>query len=169
VAGEFRQRQHGILLAFIVANPVLDSQGDVARSGNSFGQSGILYRIARVGIKDIHDDLAGAQTVEVFDQLALGRTRPRPAANLPQARIVDLDQYNVAADRLAAHRIPANAQAVFEQFAETGQAEDDGGQKRPQQKPQPLVRPVRGLVCRCQAHPASKGQRTRAHLCACKG
>ena len=63
-----------------------------------------------------------------------------------QARIVDLDQDDVAADRMAADLVAADAQAVLQQFAEADQAEEDRGQQRPQQQLQALVLAVGGFV-----------------------
>ena len=60
--------------------------------------------------------------------------RPRPAADFAQGLIVDLDEDDIAARFVPMEAVPTGAQHVFRNRAEFDRAEDQSGNRRPQQQ-----------------------------------
>jgi len=60
--------------------------------------------------------------------------RPWPVAIFAQRRIIDLDDDDLAARIVRVQVIASNAKVVLGDLAEPDQAEDESGQRRPQQQ-----------------------------------
>ena len=137
--GERRHRQALIFLALTFADPGLGGERDLARPFDCIGQRLIVDLPARPSVKDVKDDLLGAEPVELIDDLCLLGARPRPIVDLSQTFFVNFDDYDIAAGRMLMGRVAQRAQYILYRLTGLGKTKHQRKHQRPYQQLQPLA------------------------------